>query len=551
MARLALSRSLTLGIAVAAAASVSAQSSQQMSTDSSAGGSLAAVTTTPSMIATETVATDNGWTATPIFTVGESIGSYLPVGILDGVGIFPGGPGGANAAVYVNHELNPGNGYPYTLANGTQLTGARVSIFQVRRLVDGAGNVSYGLERAGLAYEAIYDRAGNMVTDPAQINETGNAIDGLARLCSATGIQAGTYGFVDEVFLTNEETGVPFHPHGGSVWALDRRDRALWAAPALGRGAWENVTPIATGSDDTVALLLGDDTESAPLYLYVGQKDAIGDRSFLDRNGLAVGDLYAWRADNGDLSPEEFNGLNEQRTGTFVPVTVQDPAMASMPGFDAAGYADNDTLTGEADSLGCHSFSRPEDLHTNPYDGDQAVFASTGRGGLYPSDNWGIVYIVDVDVVALTGVLTIVHDADDLAIPDEGIRSPDNLCWAENGKIYVQEDRSTSPSSLFGQATGVEASIWELDPITRRRQRVGEIDRTVIAPAGSTDSDAGSLGAWETSGILDVTSFFQTKLNERLLLATVQAHGIEDGPIGGNALLDEGGQIVFLSKIEN
>ena len=97
--------------------------------------------------------------------------------------------------------------------------------------------------------------------------------------------------------------------------------------------------------------------------------------------------------------------------------------------------------------------------------------------------------------------------------------------------------------------TGVEASIWQLDPITRVATRIAEIDRSAVAPAGSTDSAAGDLGNWETSGVLDVTSLFGTAANERLLLATVQSHSVRDGILGGDALLVQGGQLVFLSKL--
>jgi hypothetical protein len=222
--------------------------------------------------------------------------------------------------------------------------------------------------------------------------------------------------------------------------------------------------------------------------------------------------------------------------------------MAGQAGYDAFGYADVDTLQAEADALGCFSFSRPEDLTTNPLDGSQAAFASTGRGQLYPSDNWGIIYAVDVDFEAMTALLVILHDADGLPIPDAGIRSPDNMEWAGDGKIYAQEDRSTSPGSLFGGTTGIEASVWQLDPVTRAFTRVAEIDRTVIAPSDATDSGAGDIGNWESSGILDVTSLFDTRPGEQLFLCTVQAHGIRDGSIGDNPLLDEGGQLLFLSK---
>ncbi|MHC4947117.1 MAG: alkaline phosphatase PhoX [Planctomycetota bacterium] len=490
------------------------------------------------MLRGDTPATGNGWTVTPVFTVSESITGYQAPGILDGMAAYD--RSNSKVRVLVSHELNPGNGYPYTLENGTQLTGARVSFFDFNRF-------NRRITKAGPAYRTVYDRGGNVVTDPAQINETDNGIDGFARFCSAQGVQAGQYGFVDDIYLCGEETSKPFHPHGGTEWALDVEGGAIWAIPAVGRGAWENVTPLATGSPGTVALLLGDDKESAPLYLYVGEKNALGDGSFLDRNGLAVGQLHAWRADTGDLSPETFNGEQSVRTGTWVPIDVRDVSMAGQDGYDAQGYLDGDTLRQQADDDGCFSFSRPEDVHTNPYDGTQAVFASTGRGGLFPSDNWGIIYRVDVSFADMTGTLTIIHDADDRAVPDTGIRSPDNLTWAENGLIYVQEDRSTSPSSLFGAATGIEASLWQLDPWTGAIVRIAEIDRTAVAPAGSTDSGAGDIGNWESSGVIDVTSFFLTAPGETLLLANVQAHGVRDGLIGDNPLLDEGGQIVFVS----
>lgn len=503
------------------------------------------VTSEAPMLRTDSAATSAGWEVQPLTTVSERVFGYQAPGILDGVGAFK--RNGKKVDVFVNHELGAGNGYPFALANGTVLTGARITKFRLERDVT-SGTPNTIFKQAVLGIRRIYDRNYTIVTDPAQVNETGNNIDGLSRLCSATGVAAGTYGFVDDIFFTGEETGKPFHPHGGSEWALDVSTRSLWAVPAMGRMAWENVTPLETGNPHTVGLLCGDDTAAAPLYLYIGEKDAVGDGSFLDRNGLKVGNLYAWKADNGDLNPEHFNGDCSRRAGTWVEVTVQDPAMAGAAGYDAFGYADIDTLQDEADALGCFSFSRPEDLSTNPLDGTQAVFASTGRGSLYPSDNWGVVYVVDVDFQNMAADLIIVHDADGLAIPDEGIRNPDNLDWGRDGKLYIQEDRSTSPSSLFGQATGIEASVWQLDPITHNFTRIAEIDRSALAPAGSTDIGIGEIGHWESSGVLDVTHLFETLPGERLLIVTVQAHGIRDGKIGDNPILDEGGQLLFLSK---
>jgi Bacterial protein of unknown function (DUF839) len=503
------------------------------------------ITTALPMMRGDTLATSKGFVASPIFTIGESFGGYQPVGIPDGMGAFKRND---SISLLVSHELTESAGYTYTLKNGTQLRGARISVFNISRQLMAGQAAVLSLNRAGLAYDTIYDRQGVIVTSAAQINETGNALNGLARFCSAVAVQENTYGLVDNIYFANEETGKPFHPHGGSVWALDVQARVLWAVPAMGRGGWENVAPLDSGNPTEVAFLLGDDSVAAPLYLYVGQKNALGDGSFLDRNGLAVGKVYAWKADNGDTTPEQFNGLNSTRSGSFVQVTVQDVSKAGTTGYDAFGYADVDVLQAEADALGCFSFSRPEDLATNPLDGTQAVFASTGRGQLYPADNWGDTLVVDVDFSNLTAELVIVHDADDLAIPDSGIRSPDNLTWGLDGKAYIQEDRSTSPSSLFGGTTGIEASMWQLDLITRTARRVLEIDRSAV-PAGQVDGAPNDKGNWESSGVIDVTGMLPTFPGERLFVINVEAHSITTGTIGGSALLVEGGQILLVSKL--
>lgn len=60
----------------------------------------------------------------------------------------------------------------------------------------------------------------------------------------------------------------------------------MWAIPTMGRAAWEDVTHLDAGNPDQVAILGGDDVQAAPLYLYVGETNAIGDGIYLDRNGL-------------------------------------------------------------------------------------------------------------------------------------------------------------------------------------------------------------------------------------------------------------------------
>ncbi|MGA1523103.1 MAG: alkaline phosphatase PhoX [Planctomycetota bacterium] len=515
-----------------------------MNTRLSSAALVAATLATSALAQDPSMIQGYGWRTEAFLTIGDTVDGYTPPGILDGIAAYPTRLG--RVLVLVNHELGADRGYAYTLANGTALTGARISAFEVSRTIDGKSTI----HTAGLAYDRVYDRQGNIVTDASQINETGNGANGFGRFCSSQGVRAGTYGFVDDVYFTGEEVGTPGHPHGGSIWVVDVRNAAFHAAPELGRGGWENVTAVDTGDPTTVGLLLGDDTSGAPLYLYVGQKGAAGDGSFLDRNGLKVGQMHVWTADNGDASPQEFNGAGSSRTGRFVPINVRDVAQAGTAGYDVDGYLNDSVLRAAGVAAGGFRFSRPEDLDTNPADGTQVAFASTGRGSTFPADNWGTTYIVDLDFGAqgVTATIEIVADADGIQVPDMGIRNPDNLCWSADGHIYIQEDRSTSPSSLFGAVSGRDASIWRLDPSNGSYVRIGEVNRTVILPVGSTDPARGTLGVPETSGIIDVTSLFPTMPGETLLLADVQAHGIRDGLIGGNANLAEGGQMVFLTN---
>ena len=112
------------------------------------------------------------------------------------------------------------------------------------------------------------------------------------------------------------EDGGQFNSVGGAEWALDVTTGDFWASPAFGRGAWENVTELDTGSRHRVAFLLADDTEpfdfdgdgdseTAPLCLYVGRKKRHG--NFIERNGLSGGQLFVRVSDSKETSWLEFN----------------------------------------------------------------------------------------------------------------------------------------------------------------------------------------------------------------------------------------------------
>lgn len=525
---------------------------------------------------------ENGFTVTPIFTVGETFGDtggalnettkgdYTPVGVLDGLGAYA--LDDDTVRVFANHELGNGDGYAFALENGLSLTGARISYFDIdtetKQIVD-----------AGLAINAMYAADGREITDAAQLVE-GRA--GLDRLCSGVLVEAEQFGegrgLADRIYFAGEETGGVFSAVSGNEWALDPETGDLWAVPAMGRGAWENVTEVDTGTTDRVAFILADDTspfdadgdgedEAAPLFLYVGEKgvDAEGESStdFLARNGLAKGTLHVWAADGDARSPADFAGAGSE-PGTWVALdnarNLDAASEDGSTGYDEYGYPTQRNLWTQAEAAGAFGFSRPEDVATNPEDGTEIVLASTGAEGAFDgADSAGTLYTVKLDfsdIDAPKGTATILYDGD--ADETQALRSPDNVDWADDGLIYAQEDRAAS--GLFGPnaANPNDASIVAVDPASGVVARVAEIEQDVtrgavdeaVAATGQQD-----VGNWESSGVLDVSTLFGEDPGS-LFLFDVQAHSLDDQdrfeesgrPRLTDGDLKEGGQLAFLSK---
>ncbi len=548
----------------------------------------------------DTENTNNEWTAKPLVTIGEvkvkgkgfanieDVNEeklrHRPPGILDGIGTFK--LNRNTVHVLVNHELNSEDGYAYQLDNGTELTGARVSFFDIDAN-------SRRVKSAGPAFTKVYDRAGFEVKDPMQINEGFNE-GGFDRFCSAYGFAAGTDGLADNIFFTGEETsefGVTVaEGFGGQETVIDVDDKTLYVAPMMGRAAFENVCTVEQFGTDKVALIIGDDREAAPLYLYIGQKNAAPDSGyhppeFLKRNGLGLGKLYVWVADDPVKTPDDFNGTGNTQSGKFFKINHFYPMQVGSDNYDSLGFASMALQDSWAGEVGAFQFSRPEDVAGNPNDGTQIVMTSTGRGGRFPSDNWGTIYLIDFDdnrfnkqfldqdlevIDEIPATLTILYDGDDagggqFSAPDFGIRSPDNVDWADDGFIYINEDRSTSTQPCenagideekctFGAVSGIEASVWQLNPKTRQAIRILEMHRAPVIAAsdGQGDPVPFDIGEWESSGVLDVTEHFKTKPGETLLILDVQAHSLMGGGLALKANQDkdlvEGGQLLFASN---
>lgn len=513
---------------------------------------------------------------------GDSV--FAPTGIFDGLGAYDNGNG--TYTVLANSELGSTAGVPY-LVNGVALTGARIAKFIVDKDVD--NNARNGYQSAvisgGIAYSEIVDANGNIVTNASQVN------GGFNRFCSGSFEQAnrfggrfgGLRGFRDSIYLTGEEADE------GLFYALDTKTETLYALPGLGRGGWETAIQVDTGSSKTVGVLLLDDN-TAPLYLWVGEKSGSRRADFLERNGLAAnqGNLYTWTPtaasiDTSAGTPGVPDSADLSSLALGAPASGRWALVGT--GTQVAGW-DESTLRANANALGALQLSRLEDAHTNPLDGQQVVFATTGNTAFGGADALGNLITLDLDNAfdrngrissANRTDLSVIYDGDrQIAAWDAAngnnngaidaneqaafgatiIRNPDNLTWSADGSIYVQEDRSVAAGYFAEQ----EASIWKVsasatDPVTGQAlsERWLQIDRSAVPTVyGQSDPRAASgpdpdPGNWESSGIIDVSQIYGESAGS-MFLADVQAHSLTNGNLAGNGYLVQGGQLNLIQN---
>jgi hypothetical protein len=467
-------------------------------------------------------------------TPGSSV--YVAPGIPDGMGAYDNKDG--TFTLLVNHELAPDRGDQQTVQGlSPAVTGARISRFIVAKDVDGDASNGYQskLLSGGLAYDRVLSTA------------PGFATGGFSRFCSANLIEAGRFegrGFADTLYLMGEETT------DGRFFGLDPATGTLHHLPAMGRGGWESATALDTGNPDTVAVMLFDDSPGTAnyLYLWVGRKEP-GSADFLARNGLAAGNgsLYAWKADGIANTPAGLNGVD-------LLADVAGGWVKLGSGSEIAALPTAASQRALAAAQGAMAFVRIEDGDTNPANGRQVAFSSTGGSG---DDLYGNTNSIDLssafgaDGLLREGsntVLRVLVDGDRLTGlgPDRIVRSPDNLAWSSNGRLYVQEDKSVN-AAQFGSE---EASIWEIDPLTGMATRWAQIDRSAIPAAygqSQTPAARDEVGNWESSGIIDVSAIYGAAAGS-LFLADVQAHSLSNGNLNGPGSLVEGGQIVLIQN---
>ena len=507
---------------------------------------------------------------------GDSV--YTAPGIFDGLGAYDNGDG--TYTVLANSELGAAVGVPY-LVDGVALTGARISKFIIDKDIDNDASNGYqsAVIAGGIAYTSIIDANGDRVTSAAQLS------GGFNRFCSGSFEEANKFGtrrgFVDAIYLTGEEADE------GLFYALDTETDTMYALAGLGRGGWETAIQVDTGSRNTVGVILMDDN-TAPIYLWVGEKSTSRRADFLERNGLAAdqGNLYTWVPTGGSIGTGAGTaGVPDSADLNALGLGTAAAGRWALVGSGTQVAAMNEAqLRSAANSLGALQLSRLEDANINPDNGQQLVFATTGNGEFGGADTFGNLITLDLsDAFNRRGLisssngtdLTVIYDADrqiaawDAAfgITKNGIidaneqaafgatiiRNPDGITWSEDGFIYAQEDRSVA-AGYFAQQ---EASVWKVDAsatdsVTGQAlsERWLQIDRTAVpTPYGQTDPRTTDYGNWESSGIIDVSAIYGEAAGS-MFLADVQAHSLTNGNIGGNGYLVQGGQLNLIQNTD-
>ena len=416
--------------------------------------------------------TSAGWDGFEIVTQGNNIsaisdagyGATASRGTYDGLGTYL---DGNTLSIFVNHEVT----------NDAAISRVDVDLDTFRQAINSTidgGTTPFPssfVTGMGYAYDRIFDGGYHAISNPNPV-ATGTVAVGayssanLSRLCSGTSYMPDSFGagrgFVDQMYITGEEV---FNTTG-RFYAIDPMTQTLWEAPDLGGGSWENAALVDTGNTTHTALFLSEDDTGSPIRLYVGEKgmDSNGDGEvdFLERNGLRGGTTYYFKPNAGSSTTDLPNG------------TVSGTWSTSLSG----------ALT--EDKL--------EDVHTNPFDGTELVFADQTDG----------LYTMDLNLQFNGGSLdTATSGATiDQIVPESGINSlgnPDNLTWADDGKLYVQQD-------------GAGDGMWQMDDDGTNRVQI-------------------ATGFSEPSGIVDISTLLGYAPGS-VLLTSLQGSGSSGGQLG-------------------
>ena len=498
---------------------------------SPATGASAFKTSRPSML----IPMAPGSTVMPIISVGDTIGGYMFEGIPDGISIAPNGNGTVD--VFVNHETSTVP-FPYPVAPTPPTT----------------SNAQNDMTDSLVSKLKLHQKSAGVMSASYTITDN----DNFHRLCSNY-IAGAAEGFTKPLLLTNEE-GTDWVNRTGRQWPAavgDPNAREIGyvvaqqvntgkTRPIYGMGRHNHENSVALPGYGHPVVLSGDDTftsnpAQSQVYSYIAED---GDAVWNDE-----GDLWAFVSDNPAINDYyDFPvGSPMAVSGHFIQVpkniatgldTDGTDLMSSDVGYPpppAGAWANSAGTTTPIDGPqwvlehwsdlnNVFQFVRIEDMAWDKRPGLSNVvyLADSGRGATsaggnsFTSSN-GRIWKMVMDSADPTQVLSlsIFVEGDDAPVKAPGeIHQPDNVETTPNG-LYVTEDPGSSQQFTAAQQisdpNATTARLWQVNLNTAVGIVAARVDQSSDETPGYDVDPAtapGSWGAWESSGVIDVSSVF-------------------------------------------
>jgi hypothetical protein len=531
----------------------------------------------------------------PIITTGETIGDYRFEAIPDGIAVRR---DRGDVEAYVNHETST---VPFPYSNDPNASPPTTPTL---------ANSQNDFQNAEVS-RLVLDTKDASITDAAMVISSDQ---GFQRFCSNF-LAGKAHGFDRELLLTNEEAVDWVNRTGPSFWPADEGDPSARqsgavvaldpdtgeARPIWGMGRHNHENSVAVPGYKKPVVLSGDDTfvnnpSQSQLHMYMAD----------DADGVwdDTGDLWAFVSDGPQQRYEDFSPLvapgSVSTSGHFIKVpkfiaTGRDPdtgadlvstraeellgvaagtyapptdgSFSRPPGKSTGQSVDGPQWVLERWSQlnGVFRFIRLEDIAYDKRRGMSNVLyvVDSGRGSsggpAAGTSTNGRVWKMVLDKADPTTVtsLSILIEGDDNVVKTPGeIHQPDNIESTRNG-LYLTEDPGSSQQFNFTDQLNdprrTAARIWQYRLSDGAMTVAFTVDQS--ADEGPTDVDTagrGNTGAWEASGIVDVSDWF----GPGMFLVTVQAHtlfvetapGLDVTGDGNPDILNkrEGGQLLLV-----
>jgi len=309
-------------------------------------------------------------------------------------------------------------------------------------------------------------------------------------LCSAYLITGN--GFSRPIFVTNEEFD------DGVVIAYDAINGNKTEMPWLGKFSHENTILIPNNENKTILLATEDGKfDHSQLYMYVA--DSPNDILH------GKGQLYVFVGDGQNMTSFRDLKKGQAYQGHFEPLVWDWKTQNASK------------LEDEIQQKNGLDFIRLEDIHYDQNNNSIIYVADTGDSGPGQQYKNGRIYSFEIEPVSNNSSSSKQYLAKFAVILDgdagDPIRNPDNLATSANS-LMIQEDLN----DYNRIENGTNARIWQYDLNTR------DIKPVVILNQ-SPDASNPKAGAWESSGIIDVSKIF----GKNTWLVDVQAHSINEG----------------------